>query len=100
MRLDDSAVLSKYQVVKVKLKAVNAFIHAEKNNVFLTKLSCVSVNKLCIDDSWNISIYTYIDGLSDFQRFSLPAVNQEICHGFIVDLHVRYPEKELFLWKL
>lgn len=42
----------------------------------------------------------YIDCLSDFQWFSLPAVDEQIGHSFIVDLHVRHSEKELLLWTL
>lgn len=44
--------------------------------------------------------FTYVNCFSNFQRFSLPAVNKQISHSFVVDLHVRHSEKELLIWKL
>lgn len=73
--------------------------NSSSNTAVPQSLGCVFIF------SWNtfidgFSSSTYVEGLSDFQRFSLPAVNQEIGHSFVVDLHVRNPEKELLLWKL
>lgn len=56
--------------------------------------------KLCVWFDKRHQTSTYIDCLSDFQWFSFPAVNEQISHCFIVDLHVRNPEKELLLWTL
>lgn len=47
-----------------------------------------------------IKSQTYIDCLSDLEGFSLPAVDQQISHSLVVDLHVRDSEKELLLWTL
>lgn len=40
---------------------------------------------------------TYIEGLSNFQGFSLPAVNKQIGHGLIIDFHVRHSEQKFLL---
>lgn len=43
---------------------------------------------------------TYIVPFTDFQRFPFPALAEQICDGFIVDLHVAHTQEKLLLWTL